>query len=373
MAYDQTNTRYARQTILAKFGESGQQKLLAAKVLMVGAGGLGCAALQYLAAAGLGTIGIIDHDTVALSNLQRQVLYNTHDIGLPKAQQALASLTKLNPEIRITAYNEQLTALNALTILCEYDIIIDGTDNFASRYMINDACCLLDKPLVYGAVTGFEGQVAVFNYAITDSERSANYRDLFPQPPSEGTIANCAEAGVLGVLPGIIGNMQAAEAIKIAAGIGRPLSNRLLTYNTLTSQFFEMAFAKRATTNQLIPANAVTFRQTDYGQLCDTRDNLAEIDSTTFNELLKNPGVLVLDVREYNELPEVNEFEHVQLPLSLLTDNCPPIENDTIIVFCQSGKRSITAARLLADKLGGSKKILQLRGGILHWKQQAKK
>jgi len=201
--------RYNRQLILKEFGEPAQQKLLQAKVLVVGAGGLGCACLQYLAAAGLGSIGIIDNDKVALHNLHRQVLYTVNDIGLPKAEQAARSLRQLNPDIDIRAFNERLTVHNAIGLFREYDIIIDGTDNFSSRYMINDACVLTGKPLIYGAVSKFEGQAAIFNCSISPQERPGNYRDLFPQPPAPNEIDNCAEAGVLGVLPGIIGTMQA--------------------------------------------------------------------------------------------------------------------------------------------------------------------
>jgi len=191
--------RYSRQLILKEFGEPAQQKLLQAKVLVVGAGGLGCACLQYLAAAGLGSIGIIDNDKVALHNLHRQVLYTVNDIGLPKAEQAARALQQLNPDIDIRAFNERLTVHNAIGLFREYDIIIDGTDNFSSRYMINDACVLTGKPLIYGAVSKFEGQVAIFNCSIQHNERPVNYRDLFPQPPAAGEIDNCAEAGVLGV------------------------------------------------------------------------------------------------------------------------------------------------------------------------------
>src|SRR3954447_17905389 len=187
--------RYQRQTILKEFGESGQQKLLRSKVLVIGAGGLGCPALQYLAAAGVGYIGIADDDVVSITNLHRQVLYSTFDIGFSKAEKAKHSLTRLNPDINITAYNERLTSKNALGIIEKYDIVIDGTDNFASRYLINDACVLLRKPFVYGAVSRFEGQVAVFNHTNEKGDAPVNYRDLFPEPPLETEVLNCADAG----------------------------------------------------------------------------------------------------------------------------------------------------------------------------------
>jgi adenylyltransferase/sulfurtransferase len=362
--------RYSRQIALKEFGEAGQQKLLQAKVLMIGAGGLGCAALQYLAAAGVGTIGIIDDDMVALNNLHRQVLYAVNDIGLSKALRAASVLRQLNPDIIIDAFNERLTVSNSLALMNKYDIIIDGTDNFSSRYMINDACVLLNKPLIYGAVSRFEGQVAVFNYPVDNKEAAVNYRDLFPQPPAGGEVANCAETGVLGVLPGIIGAMQAGETIKLITGIGAPLINRLLTYNALNNQLYELQITARAATRDLIPADAAAFEQTDYDWLCGVSANMHEIDVPTFNKLRSADNVLIADVREYNEMPAVNEFEHIRIPLGSIGEKFPDTENETIIVFCQSGKRSLQAAKLLAGKFGDTKKIFSLAGGILQWKKE---
>src|SRR5258705_2623718 len=261
--------RYHRQIILPEFGEEGQQKLIFAKVLVIGAGGLGCPALQYLTAAGIGTIGIVDDDVVALNNLHRQVLYSVNDIGLSKAERATQILQQLNPEIKIIAYNERLTTQNALSLIDEFDIIIDGTDNFSTRYMINDACVLLNKPLVYGAISQFEGQVSVFNpQPLKGSNEAVNYRDLFPDPPRDGEVLNCAEAGVLGVLPGIIGSMMANETIKLIAGIGELLVNRLLTYNALTNQVYELKLPVNEETCKLLPKNKTEFLNTDYEWLC---------------------------------------------------------------------------------------------------------
>jgi adenylyltransferase/sulfurtransferase len=229
--------RYHRQIILPEFGEIGQQKLLKAKVLVIGAGGLGCPALQYLTAAGIGTIGIVDDDVVSLNNLHRQVLYSVNDIGLSKAERAAHILEQLNPDINIIAYNERLENQNAITLFHDFDIVVDGTDNFSTRYMINDACVLLNKPLVYGAISLFEGQVSVFRNQNADD---VNYRDIFPDPPKEGEVLNCAEAGVLGVLPGIIGTMMANETIKLLTGIGDSLINQLLTYNALNNQVYQL-------------------------------------------------------------------------------------------------------------------------------------
>lgn len=362
--------RYVRQTTLKEFGEAGQKKLLQAKILVIGAGGLGCASLQYLAAAGVGTIGIIDNDVVALHNLHRQVLYSVNDIGLPKATRAASILHLLNPDILIEAFDEKLTVANALTLFSNYDIIIDGTDNFASRYMINDACVLLNKPLVYGAVSKFEGQVAIFNCVSRNNETAVNYRDLFPQPPAAGEVANCAEAGVLGVLPGIIGTMQANEAIKLLTGIGHPLINRLLTYNSLNNQVFELELTARDETRSLVPVNAAAFMEMDYDWLCGIVSENFEIDSPTFDKLRSTGKVLIADVREYDELPVVTEFQHIHIPLGSIENDFPDTENDTIVVFCQSGKRSMQAVKLLTGKFGNSKTIFSLAGGILQWKME---
>jgi adenylyltransferase/sulfurtransferase len=239
--------RYQRQIILKGFGEEGQQKLLQAKVLVIGAGGLGCPALQYLAAAGVGTIGIVDDDVISLSNLHRQVLYTPDDIDHPKVEVAASKLRQLNPDVNIYPYRIRLEKSNAFEIIRQYDLLIDGTDNFASRYMINDACFLLNKPLIYGAVSQYEGEVAVFSpHFLMGSTRGVNYRDLFPNPPKDGEVLNCAEAGVLGVLPGIIGTMQAAEAIKLITGIGTPLMNKLLTYNVLSQEIYEVSLPSKS-------------------------------------------------------------------------------------------------------------------------------
>ena len=364
---DESYERYQRQIILKGFGEEGQQKLLAAKVLVIGAGGLGCPALQYLAAAGTGHIGIVDHDKVALSNLHRQVLYTTNDIGFSKTIKAKSALQQLNPSIQITAYNERFTTNNALTIIKEYDIIVDGTDNFATRYMINDACVLMDKPFVYGAVSQFEGQVAVFNNNEKNGARTANYRDLFPLPPKENEILNCAEAGVLGVLPGIIGTMQASETIKLITGIGKPLTNSLMTYNALTNQSYTVSLHAREGTVLLIPADADAFRNFNYEWLCNAAINQPEIDADTFNELVAADNADIIDVREYDETPLINDFSHFRIPLSQFKQTIPLLQRDTVIVFCQSGKRSLQAAQWLSDAFGSSKKIYSLKGGILTW------
>lgn len=365
-----TYERYHRQMILKDFGEAAQRKLLQAKVLVIGAGGLGCAALQYLAAAGIGNIGIVDDDVVSLSNLHRQVLYSVNDIGFPKAERAAEVLHNLNPEIKIIAYSERLTTQNAISIINDYDIIIDGTDNFSSRYMINDACVFLNKPLVYGAVSQYEGQVAIFNYKKNEIDEPVNYRDLFPHPPKENDVLNCAEAGVLGVLPGIIGTMQANETIKLIAGIGKPLINLLLTYNALNNQLYEVELFARQETRSLIPENKKAFKKMDYDWLCRSAIEQCEIDYTFFEELLATGDIDVIDVRENHELPAISEFAYQQIPLNQLKQNASLIKANTVVTICQTGKRSLQAAKQLASIFGTSKKIFSLRGGIIQWKQQ---
>lgn len=362
--------RYQRQMILKNFGEAGQQKLLHAKVLVIGAGGLGCPALQYLAAAGIGNLGIADDDVVTLSNLHRQILYSVNDIGLPKAARAAEVLQKLNPEINIIAYTERLTAHNALSVMEDYDIIIDGTDNFSTRYMINDACVLSDKTLVYGAVSQYEGQVAVLNHKENKAGEAVNYRDMFPHPPKENEILNCAEAGVLGVLPGIIGTMQANETIKLLIGMGKPLINRMLTYNSLTNQLYELELRARPETRSLIPENKNAFEKTNYDWLCGATVEQNEIDTIYFDDLLATGNIDIIDVREMGEMPAIDEFSHHKIPINQLSENLSLIQSEIVVTICQTGKRSLKAAKQLATIFGSTKKIFSLRGGIIQYKQE---
>jgi sulfur-carrier protein adenylyltransferase/sulfurtransferase len=372
MSKEKSYERYQRQIQLNEFGMEGQQKLLQAKVLVIGAGGLGCPVLQYLAAAGIGTIGIVDDDVVELSNLQRQPLYAVHEIGLSKAIIAKEKLEQLNPEINIIAYNERLTATNALSIIERYDVVVDGTDNFATRYMINDACVLLKKPLVFGAISKFEGQVAIFN--CRQNNIAVNYRDLFPLPPKDGEVLNCAETGVLGVLPGIIGTMMANETIKLIAGIGKPLINRMFTFNALTNQSYELELYVNPAAALLIPKDEPAFLQTNYEWLCASSSSMQfEIDVEKFDELITANNVDIIDVREFGESPALTEFVCNQIPLAQLKDNISNIKNETVICFCQSGKRSLQASKILFDCFGKTKKIYSLRGGIPAWKKSGQK
>ncbi len=365
--------RYQRQLILKNFGEAGQQKLLRAAVLVIGAGGLGCPVLQYLAAAGVGRIGIVDDDNISLSNLHRQVLYNTDDIGRSKANQAAVVLSRLNTDIEITPYTERLTVQNAFSLMKEYDIIVDCTDNFAARYLINDACVLLKKPLVFGAVSRYEGQVAIFNYKSKSSDTTVNYRDLYPQPPKAGEVLSCEEAGVLGVLPGIIGSMQATEVIKLIAGIGRPLINRMLTYDALDNNMYELELAPAGNTASLMPGDEAAFLATDYNAMCGVMTADYEIDTPFFDQLILDGNIDVIDVREPDEVPVIEDITCLRIPLGQLPGNLSLIHADTIVVICQTGRRSLQAAKQLATIFGSSKKIYSVRGGIMQWKQAQEK
>jgi len=359
--------RYQRQIVLPEFGEEGQQQLLKAKVLVIGAGGLGCPVLQYLAAAGIGMIGIVDDDVIALNNLHRQVLYSANDIGLSKAEKAAQILGQLNPGIRIIPYNERLTVQNALVLFREFDTIIDGTDNFSTRYMINDACVLMNKPLVYGAISRFEGQVSVFNFRRNEIDETVNYRDLFPNPPKEDEVLNCEEAGVLGPLAGMIGTMMANETIKLITGIGEPLANQLLTYNSLNNRVYQFALSARKGTRSLMPENEAAFLQTDYEWLCSSQRKESEIDPDAFMDLIAKGNVDVIDVREPGEMPAVDDFSNFKIPLAKLSENTSLIKSDTIVAFCQSGQRSLRAVKILSSIFGEDKKIYSLRGGIVEW------
>ena len=353
--------------MLKEFGRSSQDKLSKAKVLVIGAGGLGCPALQYLAAAGVGNIGIVDFDVVEISNLQRQVLYNVHDIGKPKAETAAAKLSALNPEIKIDVYDVQLTNKNALPIMAAYDVVIDGSDNFATRYLVNDACVLLDKPLVYGAVLRFEGQVGVFNLADAATNIKTNYRDLFPQPPDAASCLSCNEAGVLGVLPGIIGTMQATEAIKIITGIGNPLHNSIISYNALENSFYEFHISPNEKSKELIPKDEPAFMAFNYDWFCNALSG-SEINAEEFDLLRLNERLTIIDVREKDELPLVDEFPVIQIPLSEFDKAVSNISTENkIVVFCKSGKRSLVACKMLIEKYP-DKKIYSLKGGIEAWK-----
>src|SRR5687768_10473974 len=263
--------RYNRHIIIPEFGLESQQKLKAAKVLVVGSGGLGSPVLLYLAAAGVGTLGIIDFDVVDDSNLQRQILFGVESVGIPKVEAAKQRLVALNPHINIRLYNEQLTSKNALDIIRDYDVVADGTDNFPTRYLVNDACILTGKPNVYASIFQFEGQVSVFNYRNAKGEVGPNYRDLYPTPPPPGLVPSCAEGGVLGVLPGIIGSMQASEVIKVITGVGETLSGRFFIFDALNFETRTFKISRRDD-NPINGKNPTIKDLIDYEQFCGMKE-----------------------------------------------------------------------------------------------------
>lgn len=355
--------RYQRQTILPGFGDAGQYKLLSGRVLVIGAGGLGCPVLQYLAAGGVGVLGIADHDTVSLSNLHRQVLYTMEDIGKPKAETAAEKLRALNPDIVYRVFNEAVTTSNIIHLIKEYDVVVDGTDNFATRYLVNDACVLMDKPLVFGAISRFEGQVSVFNVPSGLDGACIHYRDLFPNPPKDGEVLNCAESGVLGVLPGIIGSFMANEVIKLLSGLGKALSGTLLTYNALTNETMQWQLQKRSDSDGLVPPTVLALHQKDYAWECGLPSAELEIDTAIFEELLKEGNVVLIDVREPHETPVLKRWENLKIPLAkLMQDGFVP-GKEQIVFICQSGKRSLTAANWGKEKYA-DKKFYSLKGGV---------
>ena len=366
---DGKTPRYQKQILLKELGEQGQQLLARASVLVVGAGGLGCPALQYLAAAGVGRIGIADFDRVEASNLHRQILYTMEDVGKLKVEVAAMRVKALNPEVALEIFPEKIGPENALSILSRFDLVLDGSDNFPTRYLINDACVLLNKPLIYGAVFRFEGQVSVFN--LPDQGIKTNYRDLFPEPPDPSEVADCNEAGVLGVLPGIIGTMQATEAIKIITGIGKPLANRLFCFQALNNAVYELEISPIESSRSQIPPTPEAFQKMNYEWFCNKQAaDYKDIDVATFDQLRSSSDTQIIDVRNLHEMPRVTEFEHLRIPLAELGQNLHQIDPARpLILFCQTGVRSITAAHLIAEKTGAHT-VYNLKGGIIKWKTQ---
>lgn len=358
--------RYSRQLVLKGFGAIAQNKLINSSILVVGAGGLGCPIIQYLAAAGIGTIGIVDNDTISLSNLHRQILFTSEDLGQPKVKVAAERLRLMNPEISIVEHPFRLDKGNIFSVIEHYDIVIDGTDNFDSRYLINDACAFLQKPLIFAAVSGFEGQLAIFN--VKDKNNIAtNYRDIFPIPPAPGEIQNCAENGILGVLPGIMGTMAAAEAIKLIAGVGQPLINTLLHYNLLDHTQYTLNIS--VGNDYVLPKSKADFLLMEDNQSHFIAPAYEEIDLTQMLLLRKQDLALLIDVREKHEFPILDQDVFLQVPMSefntFMQNN---IDAESIVLLCQHGIRSVAAAELLQEKYGDKKKIYSLKGGIAKWR-----
>lgn len=366
--------RYNRHIIIPEFGLESQQKLKAAKVLVVGSGGLGSPVLLYLAAAGIGTIGIVDFDVVDDSNLQRQILFGVESVGVPKVEAARQRLLALNPHIKINLYNEQLTSKNALDIIREYDVVADGTDNFPTRYLVNDACILTGKPNVYASIFQFEGQVSVFNYHNSKGETGPNYRDLYPTPPPPGLVPSCAEGGVLGVLPGIIGSMQASEVIKVITGVGESLSGRFFIFDALNFETRTFKISKRAD-NPISGKNPTIKELIDYEQFCGMKAVEKPIKEISAKDLydwqVKGEKFQVIDVREPHEYDIVNIAGEL-IPFATVSANVERIDRDKkVVVHCKMGGRSAKAIRELEEKYG-FENLYNLKGGILAYIDEVK-
>jgi molybdopterin/thiamine biosynthesis adenylyltransferase/rhodanese-related sulfurtransferase len=355
--------RYSRHLVLREIGVAGQEKLKAARVLVLGAGGLGSPSALYLAASGVGTLGVIDFDNVDVSNLQRQVIYDTASVGIPKAAAARNRLLALNPHIELIAHQVELCAANVLQLFERYDVVLDGTDRFGTRYLANDACVILRKPLVSAAIHRFEGQAMTYV-----PDRGPCYRCLFPAPPGEGLVPNCAEAGVLGVLPGVMGTIQATEAIKLIVGAGEPLIGRLLTYDALAMRFEEFRFKRREDCAVCGDHPTITAPQ-DPPQLC-TAEALASVRTLTaaeLSEVLEAPAgrAAVVDVREPREFSASHLPGAVNIPVGELHARMGSLPKGLVIFVCRSGARSLTAAALASR--AGVEDIAHLEGGLLAW------
>ena len=362
--------RYSRHLTLPEVGLAGQSKLKQARVLLVGAGGLGSPAALYLAAAGVGTLGIVDFDVVDRSNLQRQILHGTSDSGTAKTDSARAHLHDTNPHVALEMFSEKLSSANALEILKRFDVIVDGSDNFPTRYLVNDACVLLGKPMVYGAVFRFDGQVSVFS-----AKTGPCYRCLYAEPPPPDLVPSCAEGGVLGVLPGIIGSLQALEAIKLIVGVGESLVGRLLLFDGRRMQFRELLLEKDSDC-PVCGSNPTITALIDYEAFCGVGDggwemgDGVEISAQELRrERGRKPNLILLDVREPREA-EIARIEGSQLiPLRDLPRAIPHLPpNAEIVTFCHHGLRSLKARELL--KGAGFEKVRSLAGGIDAWSRE---
>lgn len=364
--------RYSRHLIMPEVGMEGQLKLKKAKVLLIGSGGLGAPLGLYLAAAGVGRMGLVDFDTVDFTNLQRQVTFGTSDVGRKKLEAAKERLSNLNPEIRIDTYETRLSSENALEIIREYDIVADGTDNFPTRYLVNDACVLTGKPNVYGSIFRFEGQASIFGYP-----GGPCYRCLYPEPPPPGLVPSCAEGGVLGVLPGIMGCIQAMETLKLILGNGQPLVGRLLLFDALRMRFRELKLHKNPDC-PMCGEHRTIHKLIDYAEFCGIRGEeketevSSEIPEITPKELKarldRGDDVFILDVREPHEYQICNLRGHL-IPLGDLPKRVSELDSSReIVAHCRSGKRSADAVQFLSK--AGFRKVWNLKGGILAWSDE---
>ncbi len=363
--------RYSRHLIMPEVAVGGQKQLKAARVLTVGTGGLGSPLALYLAAAGVGTIGIVDFDVVDESNLQRQIIHGTSDLGRPKVRSACEKIKDINPNVEVRVHEQALTSENALEIFEDYDVIVDGTDNFPTRYLVNDACVLLGKPNVYGSIFRFEGQASVF-YA----EEGPCYRCLYPEPPPPGLVPSCAEGGVLGILPGAIGTIQATETVKLILGIGEPLIGRLLLYDALAMSFREMKLRKDPNC-PVCGENPTVTELIDYQEFCgipqasaaEEQNGLPEIPVKELKRKLdEGEDINVLDVREPHEY-EVANIGARLIPLGELPERLIELDRDeTLAVHCKTGARSARAVKLLRE--AGFENVYNVKGGITAWSEE---
>jgi adenylyltransferase/sulfurtransferase len=368
--------RYSRHLIMPEVGMEGQQRLKAASVLLIGAGGLGSPLALYLAAAGVGRIGLVDFDVVDFSNLQRQIIHGTPDVGRPKLQSAKDRIAAINPEVRLDLYETRLTSANALTLFAPYDLIIDGTDNFPTRYLTNDACVLLKKPNVYGSIFRFDGQASVFW-----PPHGPCYRCLYPEPPPPGEVPSCAEGGVLGILPGLIGCIQATEAVKLILGKGTPLVGRLLLYDALEMKFQEFK-VRRNPKCPVCGDHPTVTKLIDYEQFCGVRgqeapapaaaggNGMSEITAQELKRRIdRGEDVFILDVRNPPEFQICRIPGSTLLPLPELPQRFRELSTDReLVVHCKSGMRSAKAIAFLRQQ--GFTKLTNLQGGILAWADQ---
>lgn len=352
-------SRYNRHLILSEIGPEGQLKLKNASVLVIGAGGLGCPTLQYLTAAGVGKIGIVDFDRVDESNLQRQILFTINDIGLNKAEAAKSRLNQLNPHIHFNVYPFELNNSNAVEIFSKYDIIVDGSDNFSTRYLVNDACLISQKPLIYGSIFKFTGQVSVFNY-----KNGPSYRCLFPNAPEAGSVPSCSQIGVLGVLPGVIGSLQANETIKLILGLGDVLSGRLLTYDALKMSFNTLKFERQNDEIAKILSADFDIKTFDYPFFCGELLSQSTDETSILKVAINHPDYQIIDVRDEWEMPRIDAKNLIIAPLDDLDDYVPKFNpKKHLLVVCQSGGRSAAAIDFLKAHYHFNT-LINLEGGL---------
>ncbi len=363
----QETARYSRHLIMPEVGVDGQKRLKASSILLIGAGGLGSPLGLYLAAAGVGRLGLVDFDNVDFSNLQRQIIHSTADVGRPKLHSARDRINSINPEVQVDLYETRLTSANALSMFAPYDVVIDGTDNFPTRYLVNDACVLLKKPNVYGSIFRFDGQASVFYPG-----QGPCYRCLYPEPPPPGEVPSCAEGGVLGILPGLIGCIQATEAVKLILGAGSPLVGRLLLYDALQMSFREFKVRRNPKCPVCGDKPTVT-KLIDYEQFCGVGRGeappsaTAEITAEQLKKRIDNgEDVFILDVRNPEEYQICRIPGSTLLPLPALAQRLRELDPERdMVVHCKSGMRSAKAIQFLREQ--GFRKLTNLKGGILAW------